>query len=152
MTSLTKSTLPLTSAPPSRFLTMPAWANFPITILPVLPFVLSVSELAPISIVVAFDKLPPSSTVLLVRVRPFVNVNGASKSVPGVAIASVPVPGVALRIPPAFKPENVIAPLDVTPVAATIAPVLLIWNWDVAPMDKYSVGLVVPIPIFTPSS
>ena len=36
--------------------------------------------------------------------------------------------------------------------AATIAPVLLIWNWDVAPMDKYSVGLVVPIPIFTPSS
>jgi hypothetical protein len=49
---------------------------------------------------------------------------------------------------PVDKPENVMAPLEVIPVAVVIAPVELTWNWDEEPTDKSEAGLVAPMPIF----
>jgi hypothetical protein len=48
------------------------------------------------------------------------------------------------------KPEKVIVPEELIPVAAAIAPEELTWNWELEPTAKIDEGVVVPIPIFPP--
>jgi hypothetical protein len=46
------------------------------------------------------------------------------------------------------KPEKVIVPEELIPVAAATAPEELTWNWEEEPTAKMDEGLVLPIPTF----
>jgi hypothetical protein len=48
------------------------------------------------------------------------------------------------------KPEKVIVPEELIPVAAATAPEELTWNWEEEPTEKTDEGVVVPIPILPP--
>ena len=61
-----------------------------------------------------------------------------------VVVLSMPLPFVR-RIPP-VSDERVIVPLEVMPVAATIAPLLFTWNASPAPTVSGESGDVSPIP------
>jgi hypothetical protein len=45
-----------------------------------------------------------------------------------------------------LRPEKVIVPEEVIPVAAATAPEELTWNWEEDPTAKMDKGVVVPIP------
>jgi hypothetical protein len=47
-----------------------------------------------------------------------------------------------------LRPEKVIVPEELIPVAAATAPEELTWNWELEPTEKIDEGLVLPIPTF----
>jgi len=92
---------------------------------------------------------------------PFVGV--AVEFVPPFAIGKTPVTSdVSETVPPPDntpdvdltkpfdKPENVIVPLEVRPVAAATAPDELTWNCELDPTEKRLVGVEFPTPTFPP--
>ena len=76
----------------------------------------------------------------------------ASSPPPEPSAIELRTPLVTITTPSWVSPLKVIVPLEVTPVAAVIAPVELTWNWLVDPTDSREDGAVVPIPTFPPSS
>jgi hypothetical protein len=65
---------------------------------------------------------------------------------PVTVVPKVPAPSVHPTPPAVLRPEKVMEPEEVIPVAAAIAPVLFTWNCEVLPTLNKEAGVVVPMP------